>query len=47
MVKLRVVVVQWMESRYISQTDSVGLGNGLNVGVRESEGSKKIPTFPA
>lgn len=34
------VVVQWMESMYTSPRDSVGLSNGLDVGVRESEGVK-------
>ena len=48
-VKIMAVVLQWMESRHTSQTDSVGLGNGLDIGVRESEESKKkkIPTFLA
>ena len=40
-VKIMAVVLQWMESRHTSQTDSVGLGNGLDIGVRESEESKK------
>lgn len=34
-------VLQWMDSRHTSQTDPVGLGNGLDTGVRESEESKK------
>lgn len=43
-VKIWVVVVQWVDT---SPTDLVGLSNELDVGVRESEGSKKISTFPA
>ena len=34
-------VLQWMDSRHTSQTDPVGLGNGLDTGVRESAESKK------
>ena len=45
-VKIMAVVLQWMESRHTSQTDSVGLGNGLDIGVRESEESKKKKKNP-
>ena len=44
-VKIWVVVVQWMGSRYISQTYFIGLSIGLDVGVRESEGQRRALHF--
>lgn len=31
-VKIKVVEMQWLNSHYASQIDTIGLGNGLDVG---------------